>query len=26
LSDWLFVQARLANHSANIADIPWEKA
>ncbi|HEX3358962.1 MAG TPA: cob(I)yrinic acid a,c-diamide adenosyltransferase, partial [Tepidisphaeraceae bacterium] len=25
LSDWLFVQARLANHTAQVADIPWEK-
>src|SRR5687768_5415670 len=23
LSDWLFVQARLANHEAGIADVPW---
>jgi cob(I)alamin adenosyltransferase len=23
LSDWLFVQARLANHLAGIADVPW---
>ncbi|HEV7298185.1 MAG TPA: cob(I)yrinic acid a,c-diamide adenosyltransferase [Tepidisphaeraceae bacterium] len=23
LSDWLFVQARLANQSAGIADVPW---
>ena len=23
LSDWLFVQARLANQSADIADVPW---
>lgn len=23
LSDWLFVQARLANHLAGVADIPW---
>jgi cob(I)alamin adenosyltransferase len=23
LSDWLFVQARLANHRAGVADIPW---
>src|SRR5206468_6733393 len=23
LSDWLFVHARLANHQAGIADIPW---
>lgn len=23
LSDWLFVQARLANHRAGTADIPW---
>ncbi|HLL90689.1 MAG TPA: cob(I)yrinic acid a,c-diamide adenosyltransferase [Tepidisphaeraceae bacterium] len=25
LSDWLFVQARLANHLAGIADVPWVK-
>jgi cob(I)alamin adenosyltransferase len=25
LSDWLFVHARLANHLAGVADIPWEK-
>jgi cob(I)alamin adenosyltransferase len=25
LSDWLFVQARLANRRAGIADIPWKK-
>lgn len=25
LSDWLFVHARLANHDAGIADVPWEK-
>ena len=25
LSDWLFVMARLANHSAGVADVPWEK-
>lgn len=25
LSDWLFVYARLANHEANVADIPWTK-
>ena len=25
LSDWLFVQARLANRHANVDDIPWEK-
>jgi cob(I)alamin adenosyltransferase len=24
LSDWLFVMARLANHDARIADVPWE--
>jgi cob(I)alamin adenosyltransferase len=24
LSDWLFVQARLCNHSAGVADIPWK--
>ena len=23
LSDWLFVQARLANHQAGVEDIPW---
>ena len=23
LSDWLFVQARLANHEAGVADVPW---
>lgn len=23
LSDWLFVQARLANHEAGVSDIPW---
>jgi len=23
LSDWLFVQARLANHAAGVADVPW---
>ena len=23
LGDWLFVQARLANHLAGVADIPW---
>jgi cob(I)alamin adenosyltransferase len=23
LSDWLFVQARLANHLANVPDVPW---
>jgi cob(I)alamin adenosyltransferase len=23
LSDWLFVQARLCNHRAGVADIPW---
>jgi cob(I)alamin adenosyltransferase len=23
LSDWLFVQARLANHRAGVADVPW---
>ena len=23
LSDWLFVQARLANHVAGVADVPW---
>lgn len=25
LSDWLFVQARLANAIAGVADVPWEK-
>jgi cob(I)alamin adenosyltransferase len=25
LSDWLFVQARLANRRASVADIPWKK-
>ncbi len=25
LSDWLFVQARLANHLAGVADVPWQK-
>jgi cob(I)alamin adenosyltransferase len=25
LSDWLFVQARLANHLAGVKDVPWEK-
>ncbi|MGH7178618.1 MAG: ATP:cob(I)alamin adenosyltransferase, partial [Tepidisphaeraceae bacterium] len=25
LSDWLFVQARLANHVAGVEDRPWEK-
>ena len=25
LSDWLFVQARWANHDAGIADVPWTK-
>ena len=25
LSDWLFVQARLANHTAGVADVPWTK-
>ncbi len=25
LSDWLFVHARLANHEAGVADIPWDK-
>ena len=25
LSDWLFVQARLANHRAGVADVPWKK-
>jgi cob(I)alamin adenosyltransferase len=23
LSDWLFVHARLANHQAGVADVPW---
>jgi cob(I)alamin adenosyltransferase len=23
LSDWLFVQARLANHESGVADVPW---
>lgn len=23
LSDWLFVQARVANHRAGVADVPW---
>src|SRR5256885_870323 len=23
LSDWLFVQARRANHIAGVADVPW---
>lgn len=23
LSDWLFVQARLANHVSGVADVPW---
>jgi len=23
LSDWLFVQARVANHASGVADIPW---
>ena len=23
LSDWLFVQARLANHATGVADVPW---
>lgn len=26
LSDWLFVQARLANHEAGYEDIPWRKS
>jgi cob(I)alamin adenosyltransferase len=26
LSDWLFVMARLANHQAGVADVPWKKA
>ena len=25
LSDWLFVQARYANHRAGVEDIPWSK-
>jgi cob(I)alamin adenosyltransferase len=25
LSDWLFVQARLANHLAGVKDVPWER-
>jgi len=25
LSDWLFTMARLANHEARVADIPWQK-
>ena len=25
LSDWLFVQARLANHRACVPDVPWNK-
>ena len=25
LSDWLFVQARWANHHEGVADVPWEK-
>jgi cob(I)alamin adenosyltransferase len=25
LSDWLFVQARLANQTAKVPDIPWIK-
>jgi cob(I)alamin adenosyltransferase len=25
LSDWLFVQARYANHKAGVADVPWKK-
>lgn len=24
LSDWLFVQARLANHRAGVTDVPWK--
>ena len=24
LSDWLFVHARLANHQAGVADVPWK--
>ena len=23
LSDWLFVQARVANHASGVADVPW---
>lgn len=26
LSDWLFVHARLANHRAGVADVPWVPA
>ncbi len=26
LSDWLFVQARLANHRAGVEDVPWKPA
>ncbi|MGF1634743.1 MAG: cob(I)yrinic acid a,c-diamide adenosyltransferase [Phycisphaerae bacterium] len=26
LSDWLFVQARLANHEAGVADVPWQRS
>ena len=26
LSDWLFVQARFANHVEDIGDVPWEKS
>lgn len=26
LSDWLFVHARLANHRAGVADVPWTPA
>ena len=26
LSDWLFAQARLANHRAGVADVPWHPA
>jgi len=25
LSDWLFVQARAANHRAGVSDVPWVK-
>lgn len=25
LSDWLFTQARLANHRAGVADVPWTR-
>jgi cob(I)alamin adenosyltransferase len=26
LSDWLFVQARLANHLAGVGDVPWNSS